>query len=49
MKLFFYYGYTELSRFGLGIEFIGGSKSGIMITFLWWFILFGIEKGVAND
>ena len=45
MRLFFYYGCTELSRFGIGVEFIGGSgKYGLMFTFLWWFVMPGLER-----
>ena len=45
MSPFCYIGYTELSRFGLGIEFIGGNgKYGLMMTVLWWFIMPGLER-----
>ena len=45
MKPFLYFGYTELSRVALGIEFIGApGKYGLMISFLWWFALIGLER-----
>lgn len=45
MKLFLYAGQTELSRVCIGIEFIGGNgKYGLMLSFLWWFVLPGLEK-----
>jgi len=44
MRPFFYYGRTQLSRVCIGIEFIGGNgKYGLMLSFLWWFILPGME------
>jgi len=45
VKPFCYYGRTELLRFGIGAEFIGGNgKYGLMITVLWWFIIPGLER-----
>ena len=43
--MFCYWGYTEISRVGLGVEFIGGNgKYGLMVTVLWWFVMPGLEK-----
>lgn len=45
MRLFFYCGQTEVSRVCIGIEFIGGGgKYGLMLSFLWWFIMPGLER-----
>ena len=45
MTIFFYCGQTEMSRIGLGIEYIGGNgKYGLMLTVLWWFIMPGLER-----
>ena len=45
VRLFCYWGYTELGRLGLGVEFIGGGgKYGLVVTILWWFVMPGLEK-----
>ena len=50
MRPFLYCGHTELSRVCIGIEYIGGNgKYGLMLSFLWWFTLFGLGRTVRSE
>jgi hypothetical protein len=46
MKMSFHAGQTEWTRFGVGLEFIGGWKThGLVLTFLWWFAVLEVTVG----